>query len=190
MKTFEDLVFHPDTDGQPGHLHALMRFENGRWISVTRTGKYACCDALHPYEVQDDEGEFYEYQTSSGVTAIMAIIVRSAPLAHSGDNLLRRLAFPCHFLVSKMDAGNSRIRSQPLVSVRVGKPPVPGGHRESHHLINGPRMLPNRRAVARSSPAKSHTGYEFFTRPALGLTGAPARGDALPMGLVPGVTVH
>jgi hypothetical protein len=64
----------------PGHRHALMRFENGRWISVTRAGKYACCDALHPYEVQDDEGEIHEYQTSSGVTAIMAIIQRHHPI--------------------------------------------------------------------------------------------------------------
>ena len=83
MKTFEDLVFRPDADGRPGHLHALMTFEIGRWISVTRAGKYACCDALHPYEVQDDEGRIYEYQTSSGVAAIMAAIQKNL-LARSG----------------------------------------------------------------------------------------------------------
>jgi hypothetical protein len=33
-----------------------------------------------------------------------------------------RLAFPCHVLVSQMDAGNSRIRSQALVSVQGGRP--------------------------------------------------------------------
>jgi hypothetical protein len=77
MKTFEDLVFRPLSDGRPGHLHALMAFESGRWVSVTRAGTYACCDALHPYEVQDDEGEIYEYQTSSGVTAIMVGIQKN-----------------------------------------------------------------------------------------------------------------
>ena len=46
----------------------------------------------------------------ANLTSLLTLSDPHLRLTQSCDDLLRRLAFPCHVLVSEMDAENSRIR--------------------------------------------------------------------------------
>ena len=86
MKTFADLKFHPHASGNG--IQAIMRFENGRGVSVVQfDGSYGHQQGLYELAVLDKDGNI-DYSTAITNDVLGWLTINEVSEAMNGVELL------------------------------------------------------------------------------------------------------